>query len=40
MINLIPRGTPIWLGLDLGVVDDTTGIAAVSFDHWENIMVL
>ena len=37
MINLIPRGTPIWLGLDLGVVDDTTGIAAVSFDHWENI---
>lgn len=36
-IELIPRGTTIWLGLDLGVVDDTTGIAGCSFDHWENI---
>lgn len=36
-INLLPRGTAIWLGLDLAVVDDTTGIAGCSFDHWENI---
>ena len=37
MIRNIPRGTPMWIGLDLGVVDDITGISACSFDHWENI---
>lgn len=37
MIKNIPRGTPMWIGLDLGVVDDITGISACSFDHWENI---
>lgn len=37
MIRLLPRGTPMWVGLDLGVVDDITGISACSFDHWENI---
>lgn len=37
MTRLIPRNTFLWVGLDLAVAKDTTGIAAVSFDHWEEI---
>lgn len=37
MLQLIPYGTPLWLGLDIGVVEDTTGITAVGFDGWDNI---
>lgn len=35
MINDIPKGTFLWLGLDLAVKTDTTGIAAVYFSHWD-----
>lgn len=34
-IDDIPLGTFLFLGLDLAVAKDTSGIAAVSFDHWE-----
>lgn len=37
MLRLIPYDTPLWLGLDIGVVEDTTGISAVGFDGWDNI---
>lgn len=37
MIKSIPRKTFLWVGLDLAVAEDTTGISAVSFDHWEEV---
>lgn len=36
-INQIPRGTTIWLGLDLARVDDYASISATQFDHWKYI---
>ena len=37
MIRTIPKKTFLWVGLDLAVAEDTTGISAVSFDHWEEV---
>lgn len=36
-IDLIPFNTAIWLGIDLGVVEDVTGISGCTFDGWANI---
>jgi len=33
-IERIPRGTSIWIGLDLATIDDYTGISCVQFDRW------
>lgn len=37
MINLIPRNTAVWIGLDLAIKNDVCGISMVSFDHWEYV---
>ena len=34
MLKDVKPKTPIWLGLDLGIKSDTTGISAVTFDGW------
>jgi len=36
-VNMIPRGTTIWLGLDLARVDDFASISATQFSHWKFI---
>ena len=35
MLNLLPYKCPIWVGADLGVAKDYTGISMVSFDSWK-----
>lgn len=36
-LSHIPYGSTMWIGLDLAVIDDYTGISAVAFDKWEVI---
>lgn len=36
-VSLIPRGSTVWIGLDLAVVDNYTGLSAVTFDGWEQV---
>lgn len=36
-VDKIPRGTSIWLGLDLATSSDFAGISCVQFDYWKYI---